>query len=93
MVLAAAIHSACGRGQLAAGLDEIRGPAPSHASELDARGPITGSAGLGPTGPAITSKLALAARGRSFALADRNLVITPGHARAGDMTARWIRKK
>ena len=53
-VLAAAIHSACGCGRQAAGLDEIRGPSPdrtdlrgrswvpgepNHANELGARGP------------------------------------------------------
>jgi len=39
VVLAAAIHAAFGCGLVAAGLDEIRKPAPDHANELEARGP------------------------------------------------------
>jgi hypothetical protein len=38
-VSAAAIHPACGCDSVAAGLDEIRRPAPDHPSELEARGP------------------------------------------------------
>jgi hypothetical protein len=54
VVLAAAIHSACGCGWLAAGLDEIREPAPDHANELGGSWTITGCAGLGPTDHIIT---------------------------------------